>query len=127
MIQYTIARRPVATSVRLDQNSSSTLVQTEATKVSEARPAHSTTPSSIDEEHDRSTPEAVNREEPSTVPELATNNQLGEETRQPINPIPPHKEWTPMMLRKTSAFSLALVSFTFVGLLELTNWLEQRK
>ncbi len=38
-----------------------------------------------------------------------------------------HQEWIPFMLRKSRAFSLALVLLMFVGLLELLSQLEQRK
>ena len=44
----------------------------------------------------------------------------------PKSPMQPHNEWIPFMLRKRSAFSLAIVLVALVAILEFLGRLEQR-
>ena len=136
--EHSIARRPVASSTQLEGHPSSLSAELSIGEVPVIMSQHATSSSSTGIEQDNSVLKVTDFEghlapgaqhernsifrkptmnaDRSTVMERAPSSEFLDSL---------HKEWIPFMLRKTGAFSLAVVLFMLVGLLEFLDRLKK--
>ena len=140
MSQYSIVRRPVARSAQPDGHPLSLAPGDQLNEVGIARLPYPMMSPSMNAGRDHSVldvmsiegllaPEAQSKR-PSTSPNRNTYTNFNKEVETTMPPEPTgrsYKEWIPLMLRKTAAFSLAMVLFALVGILRFLDLLEKRR